>query len=315
VGKGIFCAGVPNLFLRGVGKRVPTRGNPYYDGGVAAYFWSPLYGNGYFTGYDEPFNLAKAKRWAQETRSGVLIGREYRGEALLDQGHVAILLPSGYVLQSNVGDGLNWKWTIEESHAGGFYTRMVHPTNWIDYEGDEFANLGIGFDENPKPEPTVPDTHPLPDPIPEDESPPEPEKEEEIVNRPKRRGKTRQEMEKCQCAGGKGAEPMEKPGDRSRLRRTVEDHEDRLDELDGVFAELAASVRTLGEHGTRPTPFPPTKTPKKEKPNKAYVAACSPLVVAATSYLTTGTVSEAELTLALTSLVAGFGVYITSNRG
>jgi hypothetical protein len=34
--------------------------------------------------------------------------------------------------------GLNWGWTIEESHDGGYYEYMVEPKNWIDYKGDEF---------------------------------------------------------------------------------------------------------------------------------------------------------------------------------
>ena len=142
---GIFCAGVGNVSTRAVGKRVATRGDARYDGGVAAYWRSP-WGDGYFTGYDEPFDLAKAKRWARETRSGVLIGREYSGgdsAPLAQQGHVAVLLPSGYVLQSwlsypNGKGGLNWDYTIEADHAGWYYTRMVHPENWIEYAGDEF---------------------------------------------------------------------------------------------------------------------------------------------------------------------------------
>jgi hypothetical protein len=99
-----------------------------------------MWGAGYYTGFDEAFNLAKAKKWARDTRSGVLIGRAY--QSVFAQGHVAILLPSGFVLQSFDGGGgwpgLNWDFTIEQSHDGGFYTRMVHPANWIDYKGDEF---------------------------------------------------------------------------------------------------------------------------------------------------------------------------------
>jgi hypothetical protein len=151
-GLGINCAGAINLFFRAAGKRVPTRDNEFFDGGVGAYFDSPtldpeLGNNGYFHGYDEPLDLAKAKGWAEETRSGVLLGRPYVNETLAGQGHVAVLLPSGYVLQSfqfnpNGQPGLNWDYTIEESNfdafEGDYYKRMVHPENWIDYEGDEF---------------------------------------------------------------------------------------------------------------------------------------------------------------------------------
>lgn len=137
--KSINCAGVTNLFFRAMDKKIPTKGNTLYDGGVAAYFQG-RYGPGYFTGYDEPFNMAKAKKWARETRCGVLLGRPYWDATLAGQGHVAILLPSGYVLQSfpNMhGSDLNWDFTIEQSNAGGYYKRMVHPSQWSEYVGDQ----------------------------------------------------------------------------------------------------------------------------------------------------------------------------------
>ncbi len=135
------CAGTTNLFFRAMRKRVPTKGNPLYDGGVAAYAGG-VYGPGYFEGYSEPFNLEKAKSWARETRCGVLLLRPYWNASLSGQGHVAILLPSGYVLQSFVnmnGPDLNWDYTIEQSNAGGYYKAMVHPENWSEYEGDEWG--------------------------------------------------------------------------------------------------------------------------------------------------------------------------------
>ena len=78
ISEGIFCACVSNLFLRKVGKRVPIRnGFEQFDGGIAAYFGDNIYGPGYFKGYMEAFDLQKVKRWAQETRSGVLLGRKF----------------------------------------------------------------------------------------------------------------------------------------------------------------------------------------------------------------------------------------------
>jgi predicted chitinase len=136
----INCAGVTNLFFRAMGKRIPTRGNPNFDGGVAAYAGG-YYGPGYFEDYSEPFDLQKAKSWARETRCGVLLLRPYWNASLSGQGHVAILLPSGYVLQSFVninGPDLNWDFTIEQSNEGGYYKAMVHPENWSEYEGDEW---------------------------------------------------------------------------------------------------------------------------------------------------------------------------------
>jgi len=141
-GRRIFCAGVPNLIRRAAGKSIPTRGNTLYDGGIAAYFYTSAFGGlgpGFFSGVDVPFNLATAKKWARETGSGVLIGRCYRGNTLAGQGHVAILLPDGKVLQSfQMGadgePGLNTDFTIEKSHAGGYYEVMAHPKAWINHD-------------------------------------------------------------------------------------------------------------------------------------------------------------------------------------
>jgi hypothetical protein len=107
---------------------------------VAAYAGGH-YGPGYFEGYSEPFDLRKAKSWARESRCGVLLLRPYWNASLSGQGHVAILLPSGYVLQSFVninGPDLNWDFTIEQSNEGGYYKAMVHPKDWSEYEGDEW---------------------------------------------------------------------------------------------------------------------------------------------------------------------------------
>lgn len=140
-GRRIFCAGVPNIFRRAAGKRVPTRGNARFNGGLAAYFYTSAFGGlgpGFFSGVDVPFNLATAKKWARQTGSGVLLGRCYRNNSLAGQGHVAILLPDGKVLQSfqfgaNGEPGLNTDYTVEESHAGNYYEVMVHPNAWINH--------------------------------------------------------------------------------------------------------------------------------------------------------------------------------------
>lgn len=126
----IFCAGVPNLMLRFVGKRVPTFGNPYYDGGMRAY-WS------YFDGFHQSFNVNAVQR-------GDLLLRHYSNEQ--NQGHVAVALGDGadaLLLQSywSHGDGLpglNKLITVRTSHAGYYYERIVRVNNWINYLGDEF---------------------------------------------------------------------------------------------------------------------------------------------------------------------------------
>lgn len=148
-GKRIFCAGVPNIFRRAAGKVIPNRNNLNFDGGIAAYFHTSAFGGlgpGFFSGVDVPFKLATAKKWARETGSGVLVGRCYRNNTLAGQGHVAIVLPDGKVLQSfqfgHDGEpGLNTKYTLEQSHAGWLYEVMVHPNAWINHDKGQIRNV------------------------------------------------------------------------------------------------------------------------------------------------------------------------------
>ena len=116
---------------------------------MAAYFYTSAFGGlgpGFFTGVDVPFNLARAKKWAMETRSGVLIGRCFRGSTLADQGHVAILLPDGKVLHSfqmgpNGEPGLNTDYIIEKSHASNYYEVMAHPEAWINHNKGQIREV------------------------------------------------------------------------------------------------------------------------------------------------------------------------------
>lgn len=152
MGQTCACMGVPNIIRRDAGKIIPTRGLSQFDGGVAAYWrtqanfgFGPL-GPGFFHEVEEPFDLETAKKWAKESGSGVLIGRSYRNATLPGQGHLSTLLPDGKVLQSflfgNNGEpGLNDHYTIEESHAGGFYEWMVHPDDWINHNKNSWKTV------------------------------------------------------------------------------------------------------------------------------------------------------------------------------
>jgi hypothetical protein len=130
---GVFCAGVTNLLLRKVGKRIPIYGNRLYDGGTLAYAE-------YFAGYDEPFDLYRALQVAYDSREPVLLIDPFVSSAR--QGHVAVVLPSGYLLQSyDEGEGwpgLNWNIRTEQSVQYWTPQRMVLARNWINYSGDEF---------------------------------------------------------------------------------------------------------------------------------------------------------------------------------
>jgi len=127
----VFCAGVTNLMLRRVGKRVPTRGNAFFDGGTVAY-WS------YFHGLHQPFSL-------NEVRRGDLLLRRFRNNSV-DQGHVAVSLgdgPDASLLQSFHSHGrglpgLNRRVSVRRSHDVIGYERIVRAHNWINYRGDHF---------------------------------------------------------------------------------------------------------------------------------------------------------------------------------
>lgn len=132
VGKTVFCAGVPNLMLRRVGKRIPFRPSlpvPLryeYDGGTWAY-------SEYFNGYKESFNAGK------DYPHGTLVGIPFSNNG--HQGHVGIVLGNAHVLQSyDAGGGhpgLNSMQWLAQAHAMVGFHYAVMPWNWINYLGDE----------------------------------------------------------------------------------------------------------------------------------------------------------------------------------
>jgi hypothetical protein len=133
IDEGLYCQAVVNLILRRNHMRVPTFGNPEYDGGTRA-------NQIYFAKYDEPFD-----RWANYPR-GTLIGRYFSWKRLQqgDQGHVAVILTdkvdNPYILQSYPPAGLTNNVQLGTSHAGWYYEYAVRPHNWINYSdpADEF---------------------------------------------------------------------------------------------------------------------------------------------------------------------------------
>jgi hypothetical protein len=87
---GCFCMAVPTTYMRLAGLEVPYRpdmkGNKAWDGSISAAFDGPVYGNGYFHDEAVPFDMQRAKDWAEETRSAVLLGKGYRGRLLTCRG-------------------------------------------------------------------------------------------------------------------------------------------------------------------------------------------------------------------------------------
>lgn len=118
------CAGLINLILRFSGKKIPARsllemgGTPDYE-----YVYKkksiPIDIN-----YNYPV--------------GTLLVRNYRDYQ--DQGHVAMIIENkgkySKILQShyykpNNDNGVNIKYTLEESHNGYYYEYAVLPENWL----------------------------------------------------------------------------------------------------------------------------------------------------------------------------------------
>lgn len=115
------CTGLTNLMLRAVGQPLPfTREGG--RGGTYSYAE-------YFAEVAQPFD--PSRRYP----AGTLIGRRYRDT--FDQGHVAVVLADGRVLQSFAWErggstpGVNTTYTVAESHDGGFYEYAVMPADWL----------------------------------------------------------------------------------------------------------------------------------------------------------------------------------------
>lgn len=115
------CVGLVNLILRYCNKQIPY--NKTSKGGTDAY--ADYYKNVY-----EMVNIEK------RYPIGTLLIRGYRD--IDDQGHVAIIVEDkgtqSKLLQSftfQEDNGVNMKYTFEESHDGYYYEYAVLPENWI----------------------------------------------------------------------------------------------------------------------------------------------------------------------------------------
>lgn len=120
------CAGLTNLMLRSVGKAIPS--DPSAGrGGTGAY-------GRYYANVARPFDVNA------RYPAGTLIGRYFRDT--YDQGHVAVVLENGHVLQSYAdcrgcaAPGVNTSATLAESHAGYFYEYAVLPKDWLGSAAD-----------------------------------------------------------------------------------------------------------------------------------------------------------------------------------
>jgi hypothetical protein len=123
------CAGLTNLMLRSVGKDVPGYGG---TGSYGDYYWD-------VSEYFDP---------NRDYPPGTLIGRYFRDS--YDQGHVAVVIEGGYVLQSYPDyyggsyPGVNDWWTVAESHDGYYYEYAVLPQNWLGGGGSSSSECAYG---------------------------------------------------------------------------------------------------------------------------------------------------------------------------
>ena len=119
--RSVNCSGLTNLMLRTVGKELPHHPG-ILTGGTLAY-------QHYYAEVAEPFDVARSYP------AGTLIARRYRDT--FDQGHVAVVLDDGHVLQSfawtrgGSDPGVNTTYTVAESHDGGYYEYAVLPEHWL----------------------------------------------------------------------------------------------------------------------------------------------------------------------------------------
>lgn len=132
-----FCASIPTLMRRRVGKEVPYRTNlpagvdpAEWDGGIAAYFGG-VFGGAYFDGYMHTIQNADADR-----PHGTLLGSQYFGSAA--QGHVGIVLGNGRFLDLNSVTHFTSRYWVPAAIRTFKLTRFVWPWDWINYEGDNF---------------------------------------------------------------------------------------------------------------------------------------------------------------------------------
>lgn len=123
-GESANCTGLTNLMLRAIGRALPRT----EAGGTGGTF-------SYQAAYEDvavPFDVTRAYP------AGTLLGRAYRDT--FDQGHVAVVLRDGRVLQSFAWErggttpGVNMTSTVAESDDGGFYEYAVLPADWLGAE-------------------------------------------------------------------------------------------------------------------------------------------------------------------------------------
>lgn len=118
--KSANCAGLLNLIFRHLKIELPHSKKGGIGGTMAYYDYYKK------KGVIEDFDINK------EYPTGTLIGRKYKN--VKDQGHVALTVNrqnKTYVLQSFDKEGVNMKYTLKESHDGGYYQYAVLPENWV----------------------------------------------------------------------------------------------------------------------------------------------------------------------------------------
>lgn len=103
--EGMFCTGLANLMLRKIGKSIPRYDK--FNGGIYSYqITYKLYA----------FDI-------NNISYGDALFRPYT--SFEDQGHIAIVLDNGKVLQCFFSDGVNATYTVEESNYNNYYKYII----------------------------------------------------------------------------------------------------------------------------------------------------------------------------------------------
>ena len=117
------CAGLVNLILRYSNKEIPHTNNT--RGGTPNYFL-------YYQDVSKDIDINN------NYPVGTLLMRNFRD--VKDQGHLAVVIENkgkdSKILQShyekNGFNGVNIKYTLEESHSGYYYEKIVLPDDWLE---------------------------------------------------------------------------------------------------------------------------------------------------------------------------------------
>lgn len=123
--RGGFCAYALNMAKRAVGQYVFRDAGGWWYGGVA--WWGHRI---QASGVGKPLSAERVRQG--NFKPGTLFIDFYKGPALGQQGHVAILYKGETLFQSDTGLGINTSRTLQSTYANvSRFTHYVEPEDWL----------------------------------------------------------------------------------------------------------------------------------------------------------------------------------------